>query len=223
MSAQSIRQSLEAKRLEHLNLDEVVFAHLDLGSPHWTQDMVLNSCLEEIEREMRATGTLRNTQNYAPLLCGFSLLDQIGNVYSDTTKSPVDVNKSGIIKALHYFGNHAAGSAESDALYALRNAVAHNSSLTIETRAGLWFIFRYNRNQPETIKLPSLAWDGTAANITRVTIFNPAQFVEDVSDVLQNVRSVFATRRADLGIASTKEEILHRYLFWSRRPPPPAT
>ncbi len=211
--------NLSQKRLRELTLREIVSAHLSSRSRIETADMILESCLHSAEDGMRQSRGTLLTRNYAPLLCGFAILDQLGGCYSDKQKPALPASKSGIIKALDHFCLYPSGSPESDAIYLLRNCLVHDSALSGKSHRGVWAIFRYDWEQPQAIRLAAIPWDGTAQNLKKdhVTWVNPRKLTDDISLALSNARTIERDRPADLIIHQDKEDILHKFIFWTPR------
>ena len=208
---------LATKRLMDLTQSEIVSVHLDTRARIETADMILESCLHSAEDGMRQSRGVLLIRNYAPLLCGFAILDQLGGCYSDKQKPALPSNKSGVIKALDHFSDYASGSSESDAIYLLRNCLVHDSALSGKSHRGDWAIFRYNWEQPEAIRLPATPWDGTAANLTkdRITWVNPRKLTDEISAALGAARTLQQDRPHDLIVQQSKDDILHRFVFWT--------
>lgn len=212
--------NLSSKLLKQLNLDEVIYAHLTRSYHTNTRDHLLRSCLHEVEEEMRQSRGLQVTSRYAPVMCAFALLDQIGSTYSDLSKQPYpDKNASGIKKALYYWAGYSANDPETKALYAFRNGIDHDGSLTSEAKSGEWYIFRYRQNLGSPVELSQTPWDGTAATLgsETTTLIDVRELTELVCAAVQSVRNCFAGRRNDLKSHQSKESILHKYIFWSAK------
>lgn len=208
------------KPLSQLNLDEVIYAHLTRSSYSDASDYTLRSCLHEVEQEMLQARGLQVMSHYAPVMCAFALLDQIGTTYSDSAKAPYpDSNASGIKKALYYWAGHTPNGSETKALYAFRNGIDHDGSLTSETKSGDWYFFRYRKDLGSPVELAAIPWDGTAATIgsNTTTLIDVRELTEMTSHAIESVRDCFSERRGDLNEHQTKENILHKYIFWSAK------
>ena len=212
-----MRKDFSVKTLNELKLDEIVSVHLDSRSTIETSDMILVSCLHSAEIGMQQSRGINLLKNHAPLLLGYSILDQLGNCYSDKRKPALNYNKSGIIKAFDHFGPYASGSPESDAIYLLRNCLVHDSSLAGKNKKDQHALFRYDWKQPEAIRLPQISWDGTAKDLSkdRVTWVNPRRLTDEISSVLSSVRELESDRPQDLKVHLTRDDILHKFIFWA--------
>lgn len=210
-------RDLSGKSLAALTQDEIVYCHLSSRQPERTSDHRVTSCLEEVELEMRQARGRRLTSNYAPLLAGFAILDQIGSCYADAAMAQHPQGGGAIHRALYYFLGFAPLSAEVKALYALRNGLVHDASLTSQTNAGDWYIFRYDPTMQAAIKLAQKPWNGTANDLgpATLTMVNPRFFTDQISTGLSSLRELYINRSADLIILKPGSEIIHKYLFWS--------
>jgi hypothetical protein len=210
-------RDLSAKRLQSLMLDDIVYCHLSSRQPERTKDFRVTSCLEGIEHEMRQSRGIQLTSNYAPLLAGFAILDQIGSCYRDKSKPHHPIGGASIHRALYYFMSLAPMSDEVKALYALRNGLVHDASLTSRTKSGDWYIFRYDREMAASIKLAKRPWDGSSGDLgdDTLTLVNPRYFTDQISLALSKLRECYIDRRSDLDVLMSATDILHKYLFWT--------
>ena len=207
---------LSTKLLRELDEDEMVYCHLSYRGRERSKDNLVISCLDGIETEMRQARGVRVTSKYAPLLAGFAILDQIGSCYADLDKPPHPQAGSAIHRALYYFMGLNAMSAEVKALYALRNGLVHDASLTCKTAAGDWYIFRYQDTLASSIKLAQRPWNGSIADLSddTLTLVNPRHFTDQISAALVALRKCHVERPDKLKVLISPEDILLKYLFW---------
>lgn len=212
--------NISSKHLQNLDLSEVVAVHLS-RSPHTvTKDYILVSSLDQVESEMRQTRGNVNTKHYAPALCAFALLDQIGSCYTDKAMPSHPVQGGGAIhRALYYWGGMAPLSPEIEALYAFRNGLVHDGSLTSRTTRGQWYIFRYDGNISGPVKLAQTPWDGTPVGLGKQTLtkINSRALTDLVSDAIAKLLDCHKNRVDDLNVLQTRDDILHKYCFWTER------
>ncbi len=208
-----------SKKLMDLTDDELVSCHLSVQQPVMTIDYWITSCLEAVEHEMRQSRGIKDTSKYAPLLAGFAILDQIGSCYVDRAKVAHPTKGASIHHALYYFMNYAAMSDEVHALYALRNGLVHDASLTCNTKSGSYYIFRYDPAMKASIKLAKRPWDGKETSLggDTVTLVNPRHFTDQISAALTSLRDCYLKRPNDLKVLQPGRDILHKYLFWVPR------
>jgi len=212
-------RNLKRTKLRDLSLDDTVYCHLS-GHIEVTEDFYLNSTLQLVELEMRQSRSRQMTANYAPLLTAFSILDQIGSCYADCALPAHPAGGSSIHRALYYFGGMPPLGDDVKAIYALRNGLVHDGSLTCETRSGDWYFFRYDHAMPLAIKQSVVAWDGTAEQVgpNVTTWINPRVFTDLVSTVIHNIRKCFHMRNSDLVVHPGKTDLLHKYILWDGIP-----
>lgn len=213
-------RDLSNLRLSQLEKDDIVYCHLSFRSHEMTKDFVVVSSLEAAATEMTQARGTDLTANYAPLLTGFAILDQIGSCYENATMAPHPTGGAAIERALYYFGGMAARSPEVEHLYALRNGLVHDASLTSHDRPKRkWYMFRFNRNMPDVIRLPAQDWDGNAGSLgpDTTTWINPRRLTEIISNAISDLRDLRELNSGALTVLKPKEEILHKYLFWEKR------
>ena len=208
----SLRERIKNKRLIQLNDKEVMELHLYGLHPYEILDFVMQSTLHETEMTMRLSRGSAYQRRYAPLLCGFAILDQIGGCYSDLSKTP-PTGQKGIRHALHFFGKYSYESSESQYLYALRNGLVHDASFVDCDKKGVWRVFRLNWELPEEIVLPKKPWNGDYNQITfeKITWINPRKFTDSISDMLINIKKILENTPCKLNMLMSKEEMLSKY------------
>lgn len=113
-----------------------------------------------------------------PLLAALSAMDQLGTCYDSVPMIFPSgyADKSGIIKSAHNFLGIQVDTPDSDALYALRNSLMHQSSLISvgkQKKNPKHFWFEVDNNIPELFTHCPIAWNGlyntrTASNKTIV-------------------------------------------------------
>lgn len=212
---------LDTTRLEDLDLDQIVYCHIAAPSLVWTSDFIVTSVLDSIDTEMRQARGFDLTSTYVPLLAAFAILDQLGSCYEDASMVPHPPGGSSIERALYYFGGFGARSPEVEHLYALRNGLVHDASLTSHNRGKTkWYIFRLSPSKPDAITLAPKAWNGAAGMLDNqvVTWVNVREFTDLVSIAIDRVKQMYFDRPNDLVKLKSADEILHKYLFWRARP-----
>lgn len=210
--------SLRNKNLRDVDIDEVVYMHLGANT-YELNDYYVVSLLEDLERAMQQTRGNVYSRNYAPLFCGFAILDQLGGCYADKNNLPSNQCKSDIQRALHTFGSYDENSNESEAFYALRNCLVHHGALSRRMKGGKYHTFRFDWEAKETIQLSQSEWDGQAESISPdiCTIVNPRAFTNEILDIVGQAKSVMDSRQGDLDIKQSKDDLLHSYLIWMKK------
>lgn len=145
-----------------------------------------------------------------------ALLDQIGGCFKPTGGAPAQGNS--ISQALSYFSSLSA--AEIDALYALRNAFAHDYSLynVNPKKPSLTHRFELDPNSPALVLLPTIPWSGDFTNMPpgTATVVNLVLFGDLVEEVCQKLFSLANTNTLDVTLPGGSDELLRRYGVLSR-------
>ncbi len=211
-------RDLSSRSLGELTLDDVVYCHLSRRGWEPIRGGSVFTTLESVELEMRQARGTQITSRYLPLLAAFSLIEQLGDCYSNKNLKRHPDRGGGVEKGLYYFCRHAAMSAEVKALYALRNGLVHAGSLTsVDQGSEKRYIFRYDHDMAQAIAPAPEDWDGQVSTVTRrkVTRVNPRVFTDQVSSGIFKVRDLFFEDREKLKVEAPKGYILMNHLLWS--------
>lgn len=146
-----------------------------------------------------------------------SLLDQIGKCFKPTGAAAIN-NENSISKALKYFTN--IPHAEVDAIYALRNAFAHDYSL-----------YNINNNKPSythhftviqspvhpLVRLPQTQWDGNIANRTQanLTVVNLEALGDTVEHISSTLLQLANNNNVEVTLPGGSDELIQRYSFYA--------
>lgn len=215
----TLRSTVQKTKLVDLSDEQIVYCHLLAGHHIKLPDFKVETSLEYIETEMRQSRGRDLTSRYVPMMAAFAILDQIGGTYRNPTLAPAQANTPAIKKALYNFGGYSLTDPIVVSLYALRNALVHDAALTgHDLKKQNWYIYRFNHDMDDMIRLPALGWDGDPQTLTpdRVTWINPRLFTESVSDLLRGLRDSFEADQASISIEVPGHEIVQKYLFWTR-------
>lgn len=179
-----------SKKLRDLTKDEVISLHIDAESASSsTSDFLIKSTLSVILHETRHCSLQSKSSNIMPFLGFFSLLDQVGNTYFRKDLDEYkDKNASGIKKALYYFRGYGDNDNETQSLYALRNALMHNSSLQ-NNNNGHYHSFRYD-SQTDHLVIPAInAWNGSIFDLgeENITVVNPGLITENLNKTIESL------------------------------------
>ncbi len=147
-----------------------------------------------------------------------SLLDQIGKCFKPRATAMINGENS-ISKALKYFATHIPD-AEVDAIYALRNAFAHDYSL-----------YNINANRPfythhftviqspmhPLVRLPQTQWDGNIANKTQanLTVANLEALGDTVEQICSRLLQLANNNDLEVTLAGGSDELVQRYSFYA--------
>jgi hypothetical protein len=207
---------------------DIIQIHLRLESMKTPSGQIIESCLTAALREARnitgreiSTGEpILSNQNrqlgsWAGAMCYLTILDQIGKCYRPNTK-PFIRNCSAIIKALINFTSLLE--AETNAIYALRNAFFHDFSLynrnSVDPKMQHCFTVD-NHPTNSVVVLPVNKWDGlmpsrNAENNTYINLKALGDLVESIYSDLLRLHSVGSLL---LDLPGGESELLDRYTF----------
>ena len=143
-----------------------------------------------------------------------TLLDQIGSCFKDKKKSIIQGNT--ISKALGYFTR--LSQSEIDVIYALRNAFAHDFSLSNinNVRPHLTHRFKVTRGSSHPlITLPFTPWDGDYLNYTaqNETVVNLERFGNLVESVYLTLINLHKNRDLEIVLPGGSDELIRRYMI----------
>lgn len=212
------------KTLQELTIHELASVHLHpYYHPISIADGLIWSGLGPLVTEIQQSRSMVVTGFFSPLYGAFALLDQIGNVYSNTARrDPINERASGIKKALYYFGNMAFDSNEMKALYCLRNSLVHDGSLLYRGRydqkqsqwKGPFYRFSHNKELTSPVKLPTVAWDGNLENISRATTteINTREISMLSIEAVYSARSCLEDGTISINLNEGEIELFYRYL-----------
>ena len=147
-----------------------------------------------------------------------SLLDQIGKCFKPSAAVTIN-NENSISKALKYFATHIPN-AEVDAIYALRNAFAHDYSL-----------YNINNNRPSythhftvlkspvhpLVRLPQTQWGGNIGNRTQnnMTVINLEALGDTVEQICFRLLQLANNNGLEVTLAGGSDELIQRYSFYA--------
>ncbi|MGV1870751.1 hypothetical protein [Agrobacterium rosae] len=212
------------KYFEDFDLEDIVYAHL-VGHDVMSKDHVIRSTLREMKGSMQHAHTNIATKNFVPLLCAFSILDQLADCYKYNDKPDHPINPSnnkeyaGVLRALYYFLDVPALSKEAHALYALRNAMMHDAAFVGKNLKGDWYFFRYDHDMQSLINTAATSWDGDASTISEktTTLVNPRRLTDQISAALDKLFRTFIENRSNVKELQSSSDIRHKFLAWSRK------
>lgn len=153
-----------------------------------------------------------------PLLGGLSALDQFGLCYEPlpSTFPKGLASKSGIIKAAHNFLQILVDTPDSDALYALRNALMHQASLISvgQQAKPKHYWFEIDNSIPSLFTHAATAWDGqfNSRNDANKTIVNASILLNRALSVPQKIKDLHEVGALSLKLTGGLEELLTNYV-----------
>ena len=167
---------------------------------------------------------MKHARNYEyggkllPLLGALSAIDQFGDCYNlaNSTLPPDYQSKSGIVKASHDFLNILINTQDSDALYALRNGLMHQSSLISKGKNGSQknYWFEIDNTIKNLFIHARSAWDGKfdTRSETNKTIVNPSKVLELAINLTSILKELLEQGKLQLRLAKGLEELLTTYV-----------
>jgi len=207
--------ALKQKHYSELTTYDAAFIHLSQVPFFELKGCRIASSLWEMQLELNAVSARPKTAGHSPYLLGFALLEQVGRVYQNLSKTAPSQTQQNVSNALHYFNDIVAGSNESKALIAFRNILSHRACLAGTTIKGDSYIFRFDGTQSDMIKFPSTPWDGTNEDFLkgRVTWINPTLFKDMIGTTIRNLRQKIINDPANLKIRIDANEIKQSHLY----------
>jgi len=146
-----------------------------------------------------------------------SLLDQIGTCFKPIGTATIN-NENSISKALKYFTN--IPHLDIDAIYALRNAFAHDYSLyNINHKIQSYthhFSVKQNPVDP-LVSLPQTQWDGIIANRTHAnrTVVNLEALGDTVEQICSTLFQLANNNNLAVTLPGGSDELIQRYSFYT--------
>jgi hypothetical protein len=146
-----------------------------------------------------------------------SLLDQIGKCFKPTGTAAIN-NENSISRALKYFTN--IPDAEVDAIYALRNAFAHDYSLYNINNTRLSYTHHFTVIQSPVhplVRSPQTQWDGNIANRTQanLTVVNLEALGDIVEQICATLLQLANNNNLEVTLLGGSDELIQRYSFYS--------
>jgi hypothetical protein len=150
-----------------------------------------------------------------------SLLDQIGKCFKPAHAAAINSENS-ISKSLKYFAAHIPY-AEVDAIYALRNAFAHDYSLYNINNNRRSFAHHFTVIQsPEhpLVILPQIQWDGNTGNRAQnnVTVVNLEALGDTVEQICLQLLQLANDNALEVTLIGGSDELIQRYSFYAIKP-----
>ena len=152
---------LLTKRIDELTFEEMAFVHLSTSnSPIFVKNYQLRSTLSFIYQNICHALVNDASKQLMPYLSLCAILDQLGICYDriDRTKPRFD---NGIKRALVNFAELEQNDKLINVLYALRNGLLHNLSLTsFDKFKNKFYKFRYNNEIEHVYQDAEMEWNG---------------------------------------------------------------
>jgi hypothetical protein len=149
------------KNIDELTFEEMAFVHLSTShSAINVKNNRLRSTLSFIYQNIQHGLTFDYSKQLMPYLSLCAILDQLGICY-DRADKPEPKYGNGIKRALVNFGEIEEDDEIINVLYALRNGLLHNVSLTSYDKfKNKYYTFRYNAQIENLYQKAEIDWDG---------------------------------------------------------------
>lgn len=212
-------QKSHEHEFDALNLETLVYLHLNAGDQHITQDYAVLSTLAVTRREVRSAISNDHSKNILPIMGMVAILEQLGTAYKRTDIADFpNPDQSPLKKALYFFYDQDPDNELAKALYGLRNGIVHNASFFSK---GLRpnhpnYIFTYSFTSNDVISPATVAWDGNFNNISEdhFTEVNPDKLLALVEQCLQEAERLNKEGNLDIILSGGKNELIFRYFKW---------
>jgi hypothetical protein len=211
------------KKFSELTEQDYVSIHLHGGTiPYGEAVSRLTDCnilttTGTLLGELRHADAMNNSTSLVPLICSFAVLDQLGKCYSHNQKELYpDTHASCIKQCLYYFCDFNANDQNTKALYALRNALLHDSSLVSKpTNRNEYYVFRYSYSQDTLMKHAETAWNGEFSTLCNknITFVNPKKLLELTESAYTKIFELYKQGKINLNLPEGGREIAYRYLL----------
>ncbi len=188
-------------------------ARFSLGHGVWC-----NSAVSLLLGETKSASLKKYSGTLLPLLGALSALDQYGACYSpETVIFPTEYSKkSGIIKSAHNFLNIPVNSRDSDALYAIRNSLMHQSSLIsvdiVKNVKNFWF--EINNKIGGIFSHATIPWDGVYSSRCEEnrTLVNSEKILGLAYKLVKTLIKDHQEGKLRLALGGGLEELLSNYV-----------
>ncbi|MBV4481782.1 hypothetical protein [Pseudomonas khavaziana] len=212
--------STDPHELEWLETTAIC-AHCDISANgEFTQGFGVRhkSTVSLLLAETKHASLSENSGKLLPLLGALSAMDQFGTCYDPFPPifPPGMESKSSIIKSAHNFLNISVNTPDSDALYALRNSLMHQSSLisvgTQRTPKHYWF--EINNTIETLFKHAETAWDGefNTRNSKNRTMVNASKVLNLAFTLTTTLKEKHEKRELKLVLPGGLKELLTTYV-----------
>lgn len=190
-------------------------------------DIWCRSAVSLLLAETKSASLRRYSGELLPLLGALSALDQYGTCYAPVPSIlPKGLSsKSGVIKSAHNFLSITVDSKDSDALYAIRNSLMHQSSLisvdVVKKVKNFWF--EIDNNIDEIFVHAATPWDGiySSRSESNRTLVNSRKILDLAFELTKILKEKHKLGQLSLDLKGGLEELLTNYVdldfFVSRR------
>lgn len=206
------------KKVGELTIDEMIFVHLSTSySSILVKKTQLRSTLSFIYQNIQHSLHNDNSKQLIPYIGLCAILDQLGTCYNRNDK-PEPRFGNGIKRCLYYFGEFEENDELIDVIYALRNGLLHNISLSsyIQNK-NKYYHFRYNKEIDEIYAPAENEWDGSYENLDTgrekfTTSINVENFRDMVYNCITKAQELNQNSKLDLRLADGARQLFFDYI-----------
>lgn len=217
MAKKIIPAQFHDKNTHELSFEEMAFVHLSLQSI-LTKDKHLKSTLMFIYENINHALHIDHAKQLMPYLSLCAILDQLGICYNNKDKTEPKF-KNGLKRCLYHFANIDENDEIIDTLYAFRNGLLHNISLTsYDTHNKKHYIFTFN-NKIEAVyqKAESIWLDGNYADLDGnfkkyVTHINTKKFTDLVYNCIKCAEKLNEESKLELRLSGGVIQLYFDYI-----------
>lgn len=209
---------LRDKKIDELSVEEMAFIHLSTSySPISIKNAVLRSTLSFIYQNIQHSLSFEYSKQLMPYLSLCAILDQLGICYNRKDK-PEPKFENGIKRCLVYFGEIDEDDEIINTIYALRNGLLHNISLTsIDKFKDNHYIFRYNKEIENVYQKAEEKWDGNYETLDGnrdkyTTHINVEKFRDLVYNCIQKADDLNQNSQLELRLTDGVRQLFFDYI-----------
>ncbi len=213
------RHQLLEKYTHELNLNELAFIHLSDSNSFFTlKENHVRSTLSFAIQNVRQALNLEYSKQLMPYVTLCAILDQIGICY-DRNDKPLPKSSIGLKRALIQFGEIHEDDDLINIIYALRNGLLHNVSLTsFDKKNKKYYKFRYNSHITSIYKKAEEDWDGSYETLDTnpekfTTYINAKLFSDLVFDCVDKANSLNHTNNLALRLKGGLIQLFFDYII----------
>ena len=209
---------LQNLKIDELNTQQMIFIHLQETSvPITLKHCVIRSTLSFICENVSHGMCFDKSKSLMPIISMCSILDQLGVCYN-RIDIPEPRFQNGIKRALYYFGEFDENNVIIDIIYALRNGLTHNVSLTSYDKfKRKYYHFRYDKEIESIYKLPELEWNGNYETLDTgrekfTTLINVENFESLVFACVRKAEELNQDNQLELRLSGGIKQLFFDYM-----------
>lgn len=218
MSQNFTGATIADKNIDELSIEEMIFVHLSTrNTPISVKNAHLRSTLSFMNENITIGLSLQYSKQLMPYLSMCAILDQLGICYNRKDKGEPRFG-NGIKRCLYYFGDLAENDELINILYALRNGLLHNISLTsFDLPKNKYYIFQFDDTIPNTYQKSTLEWDGDYGKLDSqpekyTTFINRNKFKELVQGCIRKADELNQNSLLELRLTGGKKQLFYDYI-----------